>query len=474
MLFNSYIFILFFIIIFLIYNIKFPWKIKKIILLIGSYIFYAAWIPSFTLILIFSTLVDWLVAKRIFSCKSTLKRRIYLCVSLTSNLGLLFYFKYSQFAVDSYIELNRMFGIEISPMQLGIILPIGISFYTFQTLSYTFDIYLKRMEPTKSILDFALFVSFFPQLVAGPIVRANNFLIQCISARIITFQKIGWGVTLFIYGLFLKSAIADGIFAPLAEQLYSSHVSPLPIAAWTGTISFAGQIFCDFAGYSTCAIGLAMILGFELPDNFARPYGALGFSDFWRRWHISLSTWLRDYLYIPLGGSRKGKFLTYRNLLITMVLGGLWHGAAWNFLIWGLLHGLLLMIERLSIFLFKGFTFWKSIIGKSIIWIMTFSGICFTWVFFRADDFTEAYGICLAMIGLPVANAKLSFSLANLGLPMATMLILVLFHIGFRNKSLEELGSKIHWSIRGCILAMMLISIFLIRSKSRAFIYFQF
>ena len=270
-----------------------------------------------------------------------------LVASLAVNLGLLGFFKYRVFFLENFVALLNSVGVDFHPARPSIILPVGISFYTFQTLSYTLDIYMGKMKPARSFLDYALFVTFFPQLVAGPIVRAAHFLPQCEDARRTTLSQLGWGLSLILFGLFQKSVIADGLMAPVVERVYDSGEVLSFGAGWVGTLAFAMQIFCDFSGYSTCAIGTAMCLGFWLPVNFRSPYAAIGFSDFWRRWHVSLSSWLRDYLYIPLGGNRKGTARTYVNLMITMLLGGLWHGASWNFVIWGGLHGVYLIVERL-------------------------------------------------------------------------------------------------------------------------------
>ena len=272
---------------------------------------------------------------------------MWLVVSLSVNLGLLGFFKYGTFLLDNFITFSELLGIPFTPAKPDIILPVGISFYTFQTLSYTLDIYFRKSRPWSSFLDYALFVTFFPQLVAGPIVRSSEFLPQCLTPRRATLERFSWGLILLVSGLFQKIVVADGLLAPIVEKVYDTGMVPDTLSAWCGTLAFSGQIFCDFAGYSSCAIGVAMCLGFKIPDNFRSPYAAIGFSDFWGRWHISLSSWLRDYLYIPLGGNRKGAAGTYINLMLTMLIGGLWHGASWTFVFWGGLHGLYLAVERM-------------------------------------------------------------------------------------------------------------------------------
>jgi D-alanyl-lipoteichoic acid acyltransferase DltB (MBOAT superfamily) len=346
MLFNSYTFLMFFVVVLAGYYLTRSWKVRKGILLVASYVFYAAWNPPFVVLLWLSTVVDWLAAKGIHASVSPRRRRLLMAVSLMANFGLLGYFKYAGFMVDNFLLLARALGLHVSLASPNVILPVGISFYTFQTLSYVLDVYRRKIVPERSFLDYALYVTFFPQLVAGPIIRAEDFLPQCTQPKACSGNDLGWGLSLMLLGLFEKVAIADGILAPIVESVYDTVGRPDFISAWCGTFAFAGQIFLDFAGYSLVAIGSALCLGFTIQDNFRFPYAAVGFSDFWARWHMSLSSWLRDYLYIPLGGSRKGPFRTFASLMITMLLGGLWHGASWTFVIWGGLHGLYLVLQR--------------------------------------------------------------------------------------------------------------------------------
>ena len=283
-------------------------------------------------------------------------------------------------------------GVAYQPPEWDIVLPVGISFYTFATLSYTLDVYLRRAKPAQHFLDYALFVTFFPHLVAGPIMRPTELVPQFERApgrR--QLHQIGFGLALMILGLFQKVVLADGFLAPVVEKVYDAREGvPTTLDAWVATLAFSGQIFCDFAGYSTTAIGVAMCLGFAMPDNFRFPYAAVGFSDFWRRWHITLSSWLRDYLYIPLGGNRHGPARTYTALMGTMLLGGLWHGAAWTFVVWGGLHGTYLAVER---WLKARFAGWKP--GPAAIvalGLLTYVLVNITWVFFRAEDFHRRRG----------------------------------------------------------------------------------
>ncbi|HYW50979.1 MAG TPA: MBOAT family O-acyltransferase, partial [Gemmatimonadaceae bacterium] len=340
MLFNSLTFVVFFAWVLAVHYAPLPWKVRKVHLLLAGYAFYAAWNPPFVLLLWLSTVVDWLMAAKLARTEEPRARKAMLLVSLVLNLGLLGYFKYGGFLLENFTALVNGLGIAYKPLAPSIILPVGISFYTFETLSYTLDVYLRRAKPTPKLLDFALFVGFFPHLVAGPIVRPTDLVPQFESPRRATGRMFGWGLLLMTIGLFEKVVVADGLLAPVSDDVFKAASLIAPLDAWLGVLAFSGQIFCDFAGYTTTAIGASLALGFSIIDNFRFPYAAIGFSDFWQRWHISLSTWLRDYLYIPLGGNRRGPSRTYVNLMLTMLLGGIWHGASWTFVVWGGLHGL--------------------------------------------------------------------------------------------------------------------------------------
>ncbi len=346
MLFNSLTFIAFFAIVLALHYAPLPWRLKKFNLLIASYIFYGAWSPPFVLLLWLSTVLDWFVAKWLDQAEAPRRRRWLLFASMAGNLGMLGYFKYGGFLLENFTHAMGALGMAYRAPEWDIILPVGISFYTFQTMSYSLDVYFRRAKPARSFLDFALFVTFFPQLVAGPIVRPVDLIPQFASPRVASARQFGWGWMLIVLGLFQKIVLADGFLAPVVDKVYGAKEMLPALDAWLGTLAFSGQIFFDFAGYTTTAIGTALALGFSIPDNFRAPYAAIGFSDFWCRWHISLSSWLRDYLYIPLGGNRQGPGRTYVNLMLTMLLGGLWHGAAWTFVVWGGLHGFYLCAER--------------------------------------------------------------------------------------------------------------------------------
>lgn len=473
MVFNSFTFLVFFAIVLAIHQLPLAWRLKKFNLLVASYLFYAAWNPPFVLLLVLSTLVDWFVAKAMFAAAKPTKRRLFLAVSLFVNLGLLGFFKYSNFLLASFAKLLASFGVQYQAPELQIILPVGISFYTFQTLSYSIDVFRNKAKPWHSFLDYAMYVTFFPQLVAGPIVRASEFLPQCIKETKLTSQQFGWGAGMMVLGLFQKIVVADGLLAPVVENVYGSGVVPDTAAAWCGTLAFAGQIFCDFAGYSTCAIGAAMCLGFNLPTNFRFPYAAIGFSDFWERWHISLSSWLREYLYIPLGGNRNGVGRTLANLMITMLLGGLWHGASWNFVIWGGLHGLFLIAERMGKKWFGALPVWRSPLVRVLLGLLTFALVCVAWVFFRADSFGQAFQVVQAMVGIAAENA-VALGGYEQGLVVAVLASIVCSHWWLRSRVLEDVVDRMPWWLRGGLLSLMLFAIITMPGEDRAFMYFQF
>lgn len=474
MLFNSYTFILFFVLVLAVHYLPIPWRPKKLFLLLASYFFYATWNPPFVVLLWISTLADWFIAKALNQAKRKTIRRILVVGSLVVNLGLLGYFKYSAFLLDNFIALMSLVGWKVQLQPASVILPVGISFYTFQTLSYTLDIYRRKAQPWHSFLDYALYVTFFPQLVAGPIVRAVDFLPQCIEPKRVSGKQIGWGLTLILIGLFEKIVVADGLLAPVVERVYNVPETADFMSAWCGTIAFSDQIFCDFAGYSTCAIGVAACLGFRLPRNFSFPYAAIGFSDFWRRWHISLSTWLRDFLYIPLGGNRKGLSRTFVNIMITMLLGGLWHGASWTFVIWGGLHGLYLIGERAIKMVLPDSAVWRLKPIKFILALLTFALVCITWVFFRAATFGQAFELVGVMLGRTHQESILLLSKLAVAKVVAITTILVGLHWIMRDITLEEMAARCPGWVRSLILAGMLVCIITLSGEDRAFIYFQF
>jgi alginate O-acetyltransferase complex protein AlgI len=497
MLFNSYTFIVFFAIMLVMHNvIPFPWKVKKINLLLASYIFYAAWNPPFILLLWLSTVVDFFVGRSLYTQKNKHARNVLLVLSLIGNLGMLCFFKYGGFLLDNFVLLVHAVGIDFHPAKPNIILPAGISFYTFTTLCYTIDMYKRKSEPVRSMLDFSLFVTFFPHLVAGPIVRPPQLVPQFESPHTASKKQLLNGLFLVTLGLFMKVVLADGMLSGTSDAIFTAKNILHPLDAWMGVLAFSGQIFFDFAGYSSCAIGVASCLGFVLPENFLYPYAAIGFSDFWRRWHITLSAWLRDYLYIPLGGNRKGSFRTYLNLMITMLLGGLWHGANWTFVVWGALHGVYLWIEKwITDRRIRGLVavpvaianqhevvtqgymaprFLKKVKSSNFhLALLTFFLVNVTWVFFRSADFTTAWRLLASMFGISKNGTELLSGLAIIQVTLITI-GLVACHWKMRNTRVLTVASHQKWWVLGSVWAFMLIMLVLSQQSASSFIYFQF
>ena len=473
MLFNSLTFVVFFVLVLGGYWTLRSWTARKNLLLVASYIFYGAWNPPFALLLFATTALDFYLGARIARAEGPRARRGWMIASVTSNLSMLGFFKYGNFLLENTQWLLAQAGITYVPPHLDVFLPIGISFYTFHSLSYTLDVYRGVCAPTRSLRDFTLAVSFFPQLVAGPIVRAADFLPQLVTAPVLRAGQFGWGLLLMTLGLFEKIVLADTLLSGSADAVFD-HGGPLhALDAWTGVLAFAGQIFFDFAGYSTCAIGAALCLGFHLKDNFRFPYAAMGFSDFWRRWHISLSTFLRDFLYIPLGGNRDGVTRAAINLMIVMFIGGLWHGAAWTFVVWGLLHGVFLVIERVVTAVAKEPRWAQAFIGQLLIGLGTYAAVCFAWVFFRAPNFTTAARLLGAMTGGgPKGDAILSTrEILQVGSVTACLLFA---HWNLRHTSIEAAVARLPRGLIVGVWTLMLSAIVLTQGNGHAFIYFQF
>lgn len=452
---------------------------RKLLLLAASYIFYMWWNPAFILLIIFSTMVDYFVGRRLEQSTALWKRRALLSVSLVANLGMLGVFKYAGFFAANVHGLLQLWGYEPTWTSVHVILPVGISFYTFQTLSYTIDVYRGQLKACRDPLDFALFVAFFPQLVAGPIVRAKDFLPQLNRFRPFHFDR--YALFLFARGLVKKVLIADNV-ARFSDAIFAEPGAWPSAVIWLAAICFYVQIYCDFSGYSDMAIALGRMLGFRLPDNFDRPYFSQSPGEFWRRWHISLSSWLRDYLYIPLGGNRGGTLFTYRNLMITMLLGGLWHGASWNFVLWGFLHGLALIGHRL----------WRQVtqarvealpsraktVYGAMAWAMLQYWVLMTWLVFRLPDTAK---MLTALEKFVLFDASLSLSSLGLGSlsVFSTLALLAAFwllHIwSNRHGGLDRrLGRAPLWvAAPACVVLGM--SLYLLWPLAEApFIYFQF
>ena len=403
MLFSTPDFLLFFVIVIAVISIIRYRKFQHIFLLIASYFFFYYSSNYLIVLLLLSVLLDYYIAKEIFDCKNLLRKKILLVISLGVNLGLLGFFKYADFAIDQFNIFGNYINLSTEIPLLNLALPIGISFYTFQTISYTVDVYRGQLTPSRSLREFALFVSFFPQLVAGPIVRAKDFLPQLreklehsknlSQLRLIVIKSGNFklGITIMVFGFFKKLFFADNI-APFVDTIFTAPIGYDSFTILLATIGFGIQIYGDFSGYSDIAIGLALILGFKLPINFNKPYFAISPSDFWRRWHISLSSWLRDYLYIPLGGNKKSVPRIFSNLIIVMFLGGLWHGASWNFVIWGLLHGCYLSVHKSIQHFFpesKIPPLFKNKFFKIFSILITQYFVFLAWIPFRISDYDD-------------------------------------------------------------------------------------
>lgn len=471
MLFNSLSFVIFLVIVLALYYSKlFNWTIKKRMLLLSSYIFYGLWNPPLVILLWISTVVDWVTGKKLSTEENQRKRVLWLLLSMIVNLGFLTFFKYRDFLLDNFTAVVNTYGYGYKASHMDIILPMGISFYTFQTMSYTIDMYLKRTERARTFLDFALYVTFFPQLVAGPIVRAQDLISQFYEEKRATINQFIWGLFLLTIGLFQKVVLADTLLSDTADTIFGSKSILNGLDAWAGTLAFSGQIFFDFAGYSTCAIGISLMLGIILPDNFRYPYASIGFSDLWRRWHISLSTWLRDYLYIPLGGNKHGIIRMYAALMITMLLGGLWHGAAWTFVIWGALHGIYLVVERM---LKNKIHIKIGAYNGLVLALLTYTLVNFTWVFFRAHEFSTAKNMITSMLFMNGNGEKIlnTFDIIKV---FSLISILFICHWVMRNTSLKEVSLKTSTWILGVVWAAMFFLIVISQGSGEQFIYFQF
>ncbi len=447
-------------------------RIRVIFLLICSYFFYGCWSARLLFLIAFSTLIDFQVGARLPGAKSVRQKKYLLWTSICLNLGLLGIFKYANFFAQSAQDLLSVMGVETDPILLNIILPLGISFYTFQSMSYTIDIYRGKIEPEPKLLNFALFISFFPQLVAGPIVRASDFLWQLKEDHRLGDVNFDRGIEMIIRGFVKKVLVAD-VIAIFVDQVFADAGSYGTINTWIAVVSYSMQIYCDFSGYSDIAIGLAALLGIRLPQNFNFPLMARGLIDLWRRWHISLSTWLRDYVYISLGGNRGGELKTYRNLFATMLLSGLWHGASYSFILHGGLHGIFLVSEltgRQYIPAVKRYV--PEIVRTVLSIIVTIALFSATLVFFRHQPFSVSLGMARTLVTWVPDT--------SIAIPYYTG---VLVALGYFTHAMGEMmknvtSERILWTLRlvrplrFCALALLII----IGSESheQPFVYFQF
>ncbi|HEY8945656.1 MAG TPA: MBOAT family protein [Polyangiaceae bacterium] len=392
MLFNTLAYALFFAVVFLVsWSLVRVRKLRVVFLLAASYFFYAHWDYRFLPLIFISSTGDWLLGNAIAAAKTQRSRKLWLIATIILNLGLLGFFKYANFAIDSTRALLQGFGFEPPDVALRVALPVGISFFTFESMSYVIDVYRGHIKPHRSYIEYLTFVAFFPHLVAGPIVRPRDLLPQLGGEPRFSAEAGMEGLFLIAVGLTKKVAIGDYLALNLVDRVFESPAGYSSVEVYAAVIGYALQIYCDFSGYTDIAIGSALLLGIRFPKNFDAPYSAVDIVDFWRRWHISLSTWLRDYLYIPLGGNRRGRARTYANLMITMLLGGLWHGASWTFVVWGGIHGAALALTR-------AWREWRGEsgsllpggIGRVAGILFTFHLVCAAWIFFRADSFAKA------------------------------------------------------------------------------------
>jgi alginate O-acetyltransferase complex protein AlgI len=470
LLFNSGLFLGFFLVFYFVYILTrktHHFRITYVVLF--SLFFYYKSSGLFFLLIIFSSILDFVIGKLIYEEQKHGYRKFYLVVSLVTNLGLLGYFKYTNFFIDNWnILTNGRINFQ------EIILPVGISFYTFQTLSYTIDIYRRQLQPTRSFMDFLFYVSYFPQLVAGPIVRASDFIPQIYKKLSITKEDVNLALWLIIGGLIKKAVISDYISINFVDRVFDNPAQYSSFENLMAAYGYAIQIYCDFSGYSDMAIGLALLMGFTLPPNFRTPYQSASITEFWRRWHISLSSWLRDYLYISLGGNRKGKIRTYINLFLTMLLGGLWHGANWKFVFWGGMHGTALAVERVFN---SRLTLPKNKGIRLLQMVLTFHFVVFCWLFFRAKDFNTAFQMADLITQLRF-NWEQWYAV-SLGYFNVFLLIVigVIWHFipsGWM-KSWQHLFDQTPWWAKAVILACVYWLVFATASSGpQPFIYFQF
>lgn len=491
MLFNSFPFAVFFLLVLAAYVLsRRRLHIQNVVLLVASYTFYGWWDWRFLLLILASTLIDYVCGRLLDRCRgdtacldatpdapppatSARTRRAILVASVCANLGILGFFKYYDFFAASCAEVLQAIGLPLQPRLLHVILPVGISFYTFQTLSYTIDIYRGHLRAHRNLIDFAVFVSFFPQLVAGPIVRARDFLPQIARPRVWHWERVYEGCYLILWGLFKKVVIADNV-AVVADRLFSGDTPTNGAAVLVAAYAFAVQIYCDFSGYSDIARGTARILGFDIALNFDLPYFSASPSEFWRRWHISLSSWLRDYLYVPLGGNKRGPRRTLINLMLTMLLGGLWHGAAWTFVIWGLYQGLLLIAYRV---LTPSWHRTTAALGAPSVHTLRAAGIvlffhlvCFGWLIFRADSVSQFVAMIDGLVGPWHVRGTGVTTLVVCALPL---LIMQLAQIGSGDL---EVVLQLPAPVRGLTYTAMFLGLAacLGAQIERPFIYFQF
>ena len=478
MLFNSFDFAIFLPIVFLLYwfvaqkNLK----LQNALIVVASYVFYGWWDWRFLSLIIFSTVVDYLIGQRLRTEDKQSKRKVLLWTSIIVNLGFLGFFKYYNFFLENFVDAFSLFGMQINANSLNIILPVGISFYTFQTLSYTIDVYRKKLEPTKDFMAFSAFVCFFPQLVAGPIERATNLLPQFYKKRTFEYHKAVNGMRQILWGLFKKIVIADNC-AEFANQIFNNSADMNGSTLVLGAIFFTFQIYGDFSGYSDIAIGTSRLFGFDLKQNFATPYFSRDIAEFWRRWHISLSTWFRDYLYIPLGGSRGGTWMKVRNTFAIFLVSGFWHGANWTFIIWGALNA----IYFLPLLLTNNNRKNLGVVAEGKLlpsfrelfaMLTTFGLTVFAWIFFRAEDLNHAF----SYIGGVFSKSFFEIPLIRPRFVFLVILFMIIEWFGRDGKfAIEKIFLSFNktWRFIFYTIIIVLMLLFFTEEK-QPFIYFQF
>jgi alginate O-acetyltransferase complex protein AlgI len=474
MLFCTRQFVLFFALVFVLYW-ALPWRRARVLLLlVASYYFYAHWNRWLAVIICVSTVLDYLVARAMDASTAPRLRKGLLALSITANLGLLCYFKYANFFLQSLQEALNRAGLSASFPVLSVLLPLGISFYTFEAISYTVDVYFHRIRAERSLPSFMLFILFFPHLVAGPIVRARDFLPQVRRRKRWSWPRMALGARLIVLGVFKKLAIADRM-VELVDPVFADPGAYAAVALWMAALAYALQVYCDFSGYSDIALGCAHLLGYRLARNFDMPYLARNIAEFWRRWHISLSSWIRDYLFIPLGGSRRGPWLTARNLVLTMTLAGLWHGAAWNYVLFGVVQGLMLCAHRG----FRGLcdrrrglsAVLATAPGTVLRVAFTFTCFCYSLVIFRSATLEGAWTMMTRM----VTGAEGSVAPLHPRGLLLTVAVVALGHYLGQAAVLKRLTQHVPAALQGAALgALFTLALVLAPDASKAFVYFQF
>lgn len=481
MIFNSLDFAIFLPIVFVLYWwVNKNLKLQNLLIVIASYIFYAWWDWRFLSLIVFSTLVDYLVGLTLHTTQNKTKRKALLWTSVLVNLGFLGFFKYYNFFIDNFVTAFSFFGTSINPSSLDIILPVGISFYTFQTLSYSIDVYKRKLEPTKDIIAFAAFVSFFPQLVAGPIERATNLLPQFYTKRKFEYAKAVDGLRQILWGLFKKVVIADNC-AEYANEIFNHSTDYAGSTLFIGALFFTFQIYADFSGYSDIAIGTSRLFGINLNQNFAFPLFSRNFKEFWRRWHISLTLWLRDYLYIPLGGNRGSNFIKLKNIFLIFIIVGFWHGANWTFIVFGALHAVYYLP---FVFVRSKVSLSDTIGGNNLFpnfkdfsyMMLTFILFSLSLILFRAENVSHAFSYFAEIFSYSFFNVpEVIFTVEVYTVMILILIFLLIEWLGRENLyAIEYLGSNWNRPLRYSLYYALIIALFMFAGNKQEFIYFQF